>query len=59
MKDTVVRRLVLSDALLYRALMLEAYTLMPEAFTSSIAGREALPLSSWPLDYLQNQMRLS
>lgn len=31
----------------YRALMLEAYTLHPDAFTSSAAERSALPLSWW------------
>ena len=31
----------------YRALMLEAYALHPDAFTSSVAERAALPLSWW------------
>ncbi|MDI1342005.1 GNAT family N-acetyltransferase [Polaromonas sp.] len=31
----------------YRALMLEAYALHPEAFSSSVAERAALPLSWW------------
>jgi ribosomal protein S18 acetylase RimI-like enzyme len=31
----------------YRALMLEAYTLHPEAFTTSLTERSALPLSWW------------
>ncbi|MBP8018397.1 MAG: GNAT family N-acetyltransferase [Hylemonella sp.] len=31
----------------YRKLMLEAYATHPEAFTSSVAEREALPLSWW------------
>ena len=31
----------------YRALMLEAYAAHPEAFTSSVAEREKLPLSWW------------
>lgn len=31
----------------YRALMLQAYARHPDAFTSSVAEREALPLSWW------------
>lgn len=31
----------------YRALMLEAYAAHPEAFTSSVAERERLPLAWW------------
>jgi GNAT superfamily N-acetyltransferase len=31
----------------YRALMLQAYAQHPDAFTSSVAEREALPLSWW------------
>lgn len=31
----------------YRALMLEAYALHPDAFSSSVAERAALPLSWW------------
>ena len=31
----------------YRALMLQAYALHPDAFTSSVAERESLPLSWW------------
>jgi RimJ/RimL family protein N-acetyltransferase len=42
-----VRRLVPADAPAYRALMLEAYTLHPDAFTSSVAERAALPLTWW------------
>jgi len=42
-----LRRLVPSDAPAYRALMLEAYTLAPEAYTSSVAEREGQPLSWW------------
>jgi RimJ/RimL family protein N-acetyltransferase len=34
-------------AVQYRALMLEAYGLHPEAFTSSVAERAAMPLSWW------------
>lgn len=40
-------RLSPCDAHPYRALMLEAYALHPEAFTSSPAEREALPLAWW------------
>lgn len=42
-----VRRLVPTDAAPYRALMLESYELHPDAFTSSVAERAALPLSWW------------
>jgi len=42
-----VRRLVPTDAAAYRVLMLEAYGLHPDAFTSSVAERAALPLSWW------------
>jgi RimJ/RimL family protein N-acetyltransferase len=47
MANTIVRRLVPSDAPLHRALMLEAYALSPAAFTSSVAEREALPIQWW------------
>lgn len=40
-------RLTPADATAYRALMLQAYALHPDAFTSSVAEREALPLSWW------------
>ncbi len=40
-------RLTPVDASAYRALMLQAYALHPDAFTSSVAEREALPLSWW------------
>lgn len=40
-------RLTPSDAPAYRALMLEAYALHPDAFTSSVAERAALPLAWW------------
>lgn len=40
-------RLEPADAVRYRALMLQAYALHPEAFTSSAAERSALPLSWW------------
>ena len=42
-----IRRLVPSDVLTYRALMLEAYEQHPDAFTSSHAERAALPLAWW------------
>ena len=42
-----VRRLLPADAVPYRALMLDAYALHPDAFTSSAAERAALPLSWW------------
>lgn len=47
MQDSLIRRLEPSDAALYRALMLEAYGTSPEAFTSSVAEREGLPLQWW------------
>ena len=40
-------RLTPSDATPYRALMLQAYAQHPDAFTSSVSEREALPLSWW------------
>jgi ribosomal protein S18 acetylase RimI-like enzyme len=43
----VIRRLVPADAANYQRLMLEAYARHPEAFTSSVAERAALPLSWW------------
>ncbi|TFY92721.1 GNAT family N-acetyltransferase [Pseudomonas kairouanensis] len=54
----MIRPLVASDAQAYRALMLEAYGVYPQAFTSSVAERAAMPLSWWekrlesPLDHL-------
>jgi len=42
-----VRRLVPAQAAEYRALMLEAYEAHPDAFTSSVAERAALPLDWW------------
>jgi RimJ/RimL family protein N-acetyltransferase len=42
-----LRQLNPSDAPAYRALMLEAYALHPDAFTSSPEERAALPLSWW------------
>lgn len=46
-RSGVVRRLVPSDAAVYRALMLEAYERHPDAFTSSVAERSAQPMSWW------------
>lgn len=54
----IIRTLEASDAEAYRALMLEAYGAYPQAFTSSVAERAAMPLSWWqkrldnPLDRL-------
>jgi ribosomal protein S18 acetylase RimI-like enzyme len=42
-----LQRLVPSHAHEYRALMLEAYELHPDAYTSSRAERAALPLTWW------------
>ena len=42
-----IRRLTPVDAAAYRALMLEAYARHPDAFTSTVAEREALPLAWW------------
>ncbi|KAB0498808.1 GNAT family N-acetyltransferase [Pseudomonas vancouverensis] len=42
-----IERLDASHALDYRALMLEAYDLHPQAFTSSVRERAAMPLSWW------------
>jgi ribosomal protein S18 acetylase RimI-like enzyme len=42
-----IERLDTSHALDYRALMLEAYDLHPQAFTSSVRERAAMPLSWW------------
>lgn len=36
-----------ADATAYRALMLDAYTRHPEAFTSTVAERAALPIDWW------------
>ncbi|KPX25577.1 acetyltransferase, GNAT family [Pseudomonas syringae pv. delphinii] len=41
------RRLTPTDAIAYRLLMLEAYTLHPDAFTSDVKEREALPIAWW------------
>ena len=54
----IIRTLGASDAEAYRALMLEAYDAYPQAFTSSVAERAAMPMSWWekrlsgPLDQL-------
>jgi ribosomal protein S18 acetylase RimI-like enzyme len=42
-----IRRLVPADAAAHRALMLGAYRDHPEAFTSTLAEREPLPLAWW------------
>jgi ribosomal protein S18 acetylase RimI-like enzyme len=42
-----IRRLVPGDAQAYRALMLEAYAATPDAFTSTVAERQAQPLAWW------------
>jgi GNAT superfamily N-acetyltransferase len=42
-----IRRLVPSDAEPYRLLMLHGYAAAPDAFTSTVAERESLPLSWW------------
>ena len=46
-RHRALRRLTPADAADYRALMLEAYAIAPDAFTSSVAEREALPLQWW------------
>nr|WP_314562498.1 GNAT family N-acetyltransferase [uncultured Pseudomonas sp.] len=54
----IIRTLGANDAPAYRELMLEAYGVYPQAFTSSVAERAAMPLSWWekrldnPLDCL-------
>ncbi|MBO0491719.1 GNAT family N-acetyltransferase [Pseudomonas sp. Marseille-Q1929] len=54
----IIRTLGPQDAEAYRALMLEAYGVYPQAFTSSVAEWAAMPLSWWekrldsPLDCL-------
>jgi ribosomal protein S18 acetylase RimI-like enzyme len=42
-----IERLDASHALAYRELMLEAYDRHPQAFTSSVRERAAMPLSGW------------
>lgn len=43
----MIRRLIPSDAVAYRELMLEGYALHPETFTASPEERSGLPLSWW------------
>jgi RimJ/RimL family protein N-acetyltransferase len=43
----IIERLTTTAAPRYRALMLEAYGAHPDAFTSSVAERAALPLAWW------------
>jgi ribosomal protein S18 acetylase RimI-like enzyme len=43
----LIRRLVPRDAIEYRQLMLEAYERHPDAFTSSVSERAALPACWW------------
>ncbi|MGY0193861.1 GNAT family N-acetyltransferase [Leptothrix sp. BB-4] len=47
MNTTLVRQLTEADAADYRALMLDAYQLEPDAFTSTVEERQSLPLSWW------------
>lgn len=47
MQDLLLRRLTPADAAEYRALMLQAYTDAPDAFTSSRSERAALDLAWW------------
>jgi ribosomal protein S18 acetylase RimI-like enzyme len=42
-----IRRLVVSDAAPYRALLLDGYASHPDAFTASVAERGGLPLAWW------------
>lgn len=42
-----IRRLRAGDAQAYRELMLQAYALHPQAFTSSVSERAALPINWW------------
>jgi RimJ/RimL family protein N-acetyltransferase len=44
---TTIQRLTPEYASAYRALMLEAYALHPDAFTSDVGEREALAISWW------------
>ena len=44
---TEIHRLAPADAASYRALMLQAYARHPEAFTSTVEERAALPLEWW------------
>lgn len=45
--EAIIRRLVPADVLAYRPLMLEAYETHPDAFTSSVSERAALPVQWW------------
>ncbi len=45
--DILIERLTPSHAGAYRALMLEAYTVHPDAFTSTVAERERQPITWW------------
>lgn len=42
-----IRRLKAGDAQAYRQLMLQAYALHPQAFTSSVTERAKLPINWW------------
>ncbi len=42
-----IRRLMSSDAVVYRDFMLEGYALHPVAFTASVAEREPFPMTWW------------
>jgi RimJ/RimL family protein N-acetyltransferase len=42
-----IKRLTPDCAVAYRALMLDAYRLHPDAFTSDVSEREALPIAWW------------
>ncbi|MBC3346713.1 GNAT family N-acetyltransferase [Pseudomonas sp. SWRI196] len=42
-----IRRLAAGDAQAYRDLMLQAYALHPQAFTSSVSERAAMPMRWW------------
>ncbi|MDY7563257.1 GNAT family protein [Pseudomonas sp. 10B1] len=44
---TLIQRLIPDHASAYRALMLEAYRLHPDAFTSDVEEREALSIGWW------------
>ena len=55
-----IARLTPSFAMQYRTLMLQAYAGNPDAFTSTVAERSALPLSWWEnrLSVTQNPIEL-
>jgi hypothetical protein len=46
-RSVTIRRLVAADVIAYRNLMLEAYEMHVDAFTSSAAERATLPMSWW------------